>query len=70
MPQRDKCLSYSVGKTAQNFHNINLTKNDIQTNLNMNKGIHNLHPKIPEDGYFRHVRTVTVQQNKSLCPRP
>jgi len=70
VPQRDKCLSYSIGKTSNDFYHNNIPSNDIQTNLNMNIGTHNLHPKVPEDGYFRHVRNVTVQPNKTFTCRP
>lgn len=45
VPPRDKALSYSMGRTAEDFKKGSVPKNDIQTSLNMNIGVHNLHPK-------------------------
>ena len=70
VPQRDKALSYSLGGTAQQFKKFGQTKNDIQTNLNTNIGVHNLHPSQIPDNFFKHTRTVTVQNNNTLCNRP
>jgi hypothetical protein len=67
----DAALSYSLGKTARDFKNKNIPVNDIQTNLNTNIGIHNIHPREIGDNYFRHIRQdATIQPNRSLCPRP
>ncbi len=45
-------------------------RNDIQTNLNINIGVHRLHPQEIPDNYFRHTRTITVSQNKNPTSRP
>ena len=36
---------FSVGKTQKDFRSTNVPQNDIQTSLNMNTGVHNIHPK-------------------------
>lgn len=60
-----------MGKTSQDFKNKNTPINDIQTSLNMNVGIHNIHPRDVEDGYFKHIRqNVTMQPNQTFCSRP
>lgn len=67
----DIALSHSLGKTAQDFKNKNIPVNDIQTNLNTNIGIHNIHPKEVDDNYFRHMRQdVTIQHNKTHSSKP
>lgn len=71
VPSRDKSVSYSLGRTAEEFRKSNIPKNDIQTSLNMNIGVQNLHPKLAAENYFRHVRQdVTVAYNKTFCNRP
>lgn len=70
VPQRDKALSYSLGRTAEEFKKAGEVRNDIQTNLNINIGVHKLHPQEIPDNYFRHTRTITVNNNKNLCSRP
>ena len=71
VPPKDKGLDYSMGKTFQDFKYSNIPQNDIQTSLNMNVGVHNIHPKNVEDNYFKHVRQdVTLQQNTTFCNRP
>lgn len=59
-----------MGKTAEEFKKGSIPKNDIQTSLNMNIGVHNLQPVGVPDNYFRHVRTITTQPNKTFCSRP
>lgn len=60
-----------MGKTANDFKKANIPVNDIQTSLNMNIGVQNIHPKIVNDNFFKHVRQdVTIQHNKTLCNRP
>jgi hypothetical protein len=60
-----------MGKTAEQFRKGSQPMNDIQTNLNINIGLQNIHPKLCPDSYFRHIRQdVTINPNKSLCPRP
>lgn len=71
VPPGDPALPHSLGKTAKDFKNKNIPVNDIQTSLNMNIGIHNIHPKDVENNYFRHVRQdVTIQPNRTFCSRP
>lgn len=70
VPQKDKALSFSMGRTAEQFKKEGLPRNDIQTSLNMNIGVHNLQPVGVPDNYFKHVRTITVQPNKNFCNRP
>lgn len=70
VPQKDKALSYSMGRTAEEFKKQGQPKNDIQTSLNMNMGLHNLHPVGVPDNYFRHTRSITVQNNNTFCSRP
>lgn len=71
VPSRDKSLSFSLGRTAEEFKNSGIPRNDIQTSLNMNIGLQNLHPKLAADNFFRHVRQdVTVAYNKTFCNRP
>ena len=71
MPPKDSGYKYSVGKRETDFRNTNVPQNDIQTSLNMNTGVHNIHPKNVEDGFFRHVRQdVTIQPNNTFCSRP
>lgn len=72
VPQRDDPgFVRSSGRTAKDFKYSSVPKNDIQTSLNMNIGVHNIHPKEINDNYFRHVRQdVTIRHNQSLCPRP
>ena len=70
-PRDDPGFQKSVGKTMQDFKYSSVPKNDIQTSLNMNVGVHNIHPKDVQDNYFRHVRQdVTLNHNRLLCPRP
>jgi hypothetical protein len=70
VPSRDKALSYSMGRTGEEFKRAGDVRNDIQTNLNINMGVHKLHPhEIPEN-YFRHTRTITVNHNKNPTSRP
>lgn len=45
VPPRDAAVAHSIGKTHMDFKNRNVPVNDIQTNLNTNIGIHNIHPK-------------------------
>ena len=45
VPPRDKGLNYSMGKTFKDFKYTNIPQNDIQTSLNMNIGVHSIHPK-------------------------
>jgi hypothetical protein len=60
-----------MGKTTNDFKKANIPVNDIQTSLNMNIGVQNIHPKNVPDNYFRHVRQdVTIKQNNTLCSRP
>lgn len=70
VPPRDKALSYSLGRTAEDFKKGCKPNNDVQTSLNMNIGVQNLHPKDIGDNFFRHTRTVTVNTNTNLCTRP
>jgi hypothetical protein len=64
-------LSYSLGRTTQDFKSSNIPTNDIQTSINMNKGTQNLHPKLVSDNFFKHVRQdVTIISNKTFCNRP
>lgn len=71
MPPRDKAISYSMGRTANDFKKSNIPVNDIQTSLNMNIGVQNIHPKNVGDGFFRHIRQdVTINQNNTFCSRP
>jgi hypothetical protein len=42
-------------------------KNDIQTSLNMNIGVHNIHPKNVTDNFFGHKKSsITGNPNKNL----
>ena len=60
-----------MGKTTNDFKKANIPLNDIQTSINMNIGVQNIHPKNVPDNYFRHVRQdVTIKQNNTLCSRP
>ena len=60
-----------MGRTANDFKKANIPVNDIQTSINMNIGVQNIHPKNVNDNYFRHVRQdVTIQPNKTFCSRP
>jgi len=70
VPQRDKAISYTMGRTGESFKNVAEVKNDVQTSLNMNEGVHHIHPKQVPDTYFKHVRSITVRENNTLCPRP
>lgn len=70
VPQKDKALSFSMGRTAEEFKAAGLPRNDIQTSLNMNTGVHGLQPVGVPDNYFRHVRSITVQPNKTPADRP
>ena len=70
VPQRDKAISYSYGKGTRDFQNSNFVKNDIQTSLNMNIGVHSMHPKVPDDNYFRHVRSITLRPNGTPYTKP
>jgi hypothetical protein len=71
VPPKDTGLAHSLGKTGLDFRNKNTPVNDIQTSLNMNIGIHNIHPKDVNDNYFRHIRQdVTIQPNRTFCSRP
>ena len=70
VPQKDKALSFSMGRTAEEFKKMGMPRNDIQTNLNMNVGVQSLQPVGVADNYFRHVRSITVQPNKTFCNRP
>jgi hypothetical protein len=45
VPPGDPALTHAFGKTGKDFKNKNTPVNDIQTSLNMNIGIHNIHPK-------------------------
>lgn len=45
MPPKDPAVTQSLGKTSQDFKNKSIPTNDIQTSLNMNIGVHNIHPK-------------------------
>lgn len=70
VPQKDKALTFSTGKTAVQFKSYGVPKNDIQTSLNMNKGVQNLQPVGVPDNFYRHVRSITVQNNNTFCNRP
>jgi hypothetical protein len=71
VPPRDKAISYSIGRTAIDFKRSNIPKNDIQTSINANVGVQNIHPKNVPDNFFRHVRQdVTIQPNNTFCIRP
>lgn len=60
-----------MGKSANDFKYANIPKNDVQTSINMNIGVHNVHPKNVADNYFRHIRQdVTIKQNNTFCSRP
>ena len=69
MPPHDKALTYGAGKAAHDLKGPVTTQNDVQTSLNMNVGVHKMHPKEVPDGYFRHTRSITVQHNKNPCAR-
>ena len=45
MPPKDSGYKFSVGRTQKDFRSTNVPQNDIQTSLNMNTGVHNIHPK-------------------------
>lgn len=70
VPSRDKALSYSMGRTAEEFKRAGEVRNDIQTNLNINVGLHRLHPQEIPENYFRHTRTITLNHNKNPTSRP
>lgn len=70
VPSRDKALSYSMGRTAEEFKRAGEVRNDIQTNLNINIGVHKLHPQEIPENYFRHTRTITVNHNTNPTSRP
>jgi hypothetical protein len=60
-----------MGRTTNDFKKANIPVNDIQTSINMNIGIQNIHPKNVPDNYFKHIRQdVTINPNHSLCSRP
>lgn len=59
-----------MGETAEEFKKKGVPQNDVQTSLNMNTGVHGLQPVGVPDNYFRHVRSITVQNNKTFCNRP
>jgi hypothetical protein len=60
-----------MGRTVNDFKKANIPTNDIQTSINMNIGVQNIHPKNVPDNFFKHVRQdVTIVQNSTFCSRP
>ena len=66
LPYKDRSLQSSMGRTTTEFAFKQENKNDIQTNMNMSIGVHNLHPKETNIGFFRHVRQedITSRPNR------
>ncbi len=54
VPPRDKSLIFGARETVREIKQSSVPKNDIQTSLNMNIGIHNIHPSDVGNGYFGH----------------
>lgn len=70
VPPQDKSLIFGARETVRALKNSSIPKNDIQTSLNLNIGIHNIHPKNVPDNYFGHkLSEITRNRNRSPCDR-
>lgn len=70
VPPRDKSLIFGAQKTVSELKKATILENDIQTSLNINKGIHNIHPKNVANNYFgKHLTDITSNPNISPCSR-
>lgn len=70
VPPRDKSLIFGARESVQQFQMSSVPVNDIQTSLNMNTGIHTIHPKHVGDNYFGHrLSEITRNMNRSPCHR-
>ena len=69
--------SYDKEKQNKKYMNVDKSEvksrkqvdysNDIQTSLNLNAGMHNIHPKNANDGLFRHLRKdVTINDHRTF----
>ena len=70
VPPKDKSLIFGARESVEQFKKSSVPANDIQTSLNTNIGIHNIHPKDVGDNYFGHrLSEITRNMNRSPCQR-
>ena len=70
VPPKDKSLIFGARETVRALKDSSVPKNDIQTSLNMNIGIHNIHPKNVPNNYFGHkLSEITRNINRNPCDR-
>jgi hypothetical protein len=71
VPPHDKSLIFGARETVKALKDSSIPKNDIQTSLNMNIGIHNIHPKNVPNNYFGHKLSEITRNihNRSPCER-